>query len=273
MVAVAAALMAASLVATSVLVAPSALAISTLVAVPVLLLVPLVAVVSMVVVLVLPGLALAFALTLASRVAGRAGVDVVPVAFPHPGLVPPPTGGGGGGGAGGGPAGGAGGGGAGCGAGGGGGAGGGFGLPPRGGFGFGFGRAWLEPPEPVGRLRCGDGAAGSVPTNAIDCDPLACADGCCADAGASCACSALSASCRATRAASACRPVNELNRSALGWKWIAGGTATRTFCAAWSSSAARQRYPALTAAATSADSRTACGVSTDNSLQSASDGV
>ena len=74
--------MAASLVAISVLVASSALAVSTLVAVPVLLPVPLVGVVSMAVVFVLPGLALA--LTLASRVAGRAGVDVVPVALPPP---------------------------------------------------------------------------------------------------------------------------------------------------------------------------------------------
>jgi hypothetical protein len=68
--------------------------------------------------------------------------------------------------------------------------------------------------------------------NTIDCDPVTCADACCADATASCACSALSASSRATRTASARRPVNELNRSALGSKWIAGGTATKAFCAA-----------------------------------------
>jgi len=58
-------------------------------------------------------------------------------------------------------------------------------VPPRGGFGFGFGRAWLEPPDPDGRLRRDDGAAGSVRTNAIDCDPVAGADACCADAPAS----------------------------------------------------------------------------------------
>src|SRR5262249_21207835 len=61
--------------------------------------------------------------------------------------------------------------------------------------------------------------------------------------------------------------------AASGWKWSAGGTATSTFCGVLWSSAARHRYPALTAAATSADSRTAFGVSTGNSLQSASDGL
>ncbi len=106
-----------------------------------------------------------------------------------------------------------------------------------------------------------------------DFDPVACTESGCADVEAISAFAGLSVSCCVIRAASLRRPVNESNRPALGLKWIAGGTATGTFCSACWSSAARHRYPALTAAATSADSRTAFGVSTGNSVQAASDGV
>ncbi len=106
-----------------------------------------------------------------------------------------------------------------------------------------------------------------------DCAPLACAEPGRDAVGAAWASFALSASCCAIRAASLRKPVNESKRSALGLTLIAGGGATATFCSAWWSSAARHRYPALTAAATSADSRTAFGVSTDNSVQAGSDGA
>ena len=107
-----------------------------------------------------------------------------------------------------------------------------------------------------------------------DCAPVACAEPWSADVEAIEASSPPSAS-SPLSAASPRRLVNELNRSAApGLKWIAGGAAKGACCCcAWWSSAARHRYPALTAAATSTDSRTAFGVSTDNSLQAAPDGA